>query len=237
MRINFDIPKSEIEKMSGDLEEKICNIIESSFSKTDDNTYKTWGLHDIKEEEDKYIAVLNVVTKEELQDALDSNSDGCSCCSDCSEETCENIEQNNESPLFGKSAAYEGPWSDKKFELDIAQALAFFETVQFCDYLIKLTKAITPVAARSVQECQRFILENFTEFNVTQLDGKTPENANKPLEIKIKDEFADHLKVWQAESLEIFEKIIKEEKKKPQIVQATMMPQSGFDPKGPGFNN
>ena len=91
---------------------------------------------------------------------------------------------------------------------------------------------ITPVAARSLQECQKFILDNLTEFSIEQAQNHQ-DNPDKPLEIKINDEFAEHLKKWQEESVQIFEKMVAEMQKKPQIVAATMMPKDGFDPKGP----
>lgn len=229
MLINFNVSKERLEEIPNNLsfDEKIYKIVSESFDKINDGTYDKWDIHDIQEVDDGYTVILKVSNK-------DKNSECCECCEDnhdnnSSYDVDENIPE--EQPME-KSVAYNGPWSDKKFELDIAQAVAFFESIQFCDYLIKLTQAVTPVAARSVQECQRYILENFTKFNIE--DFKTKEiDPNEPLKIELTDEFEAHVKQWQEESMKIFEKLVAESKKKPQIVSATMMPKDGFDPKGP----
>ena len=237
MLMNFDVLKQDVEAMSSSLsfDEKIYNVVQAAFDKINDGTYNKWDIHDIKEEDDKYVVVLKVVTADELKAEVETTSEPqneCSCCQhieECPQEICE---QDMDEPVYERSIAYAGPWEDKKFEMDIAQVSAFFEVVQFCDYMVKRTQMVTPVGARSLQECQRFILEHLTEFNVDEVQEKEAD-PQKPLEVKIKDEFAEHLKKWQEESVQIFEKLISEMQKKPQIVAATMMPKDGFDPKGP----
>lgn len=238
MFIDFKIPKDSI-VINDNLDEKIYEVVSSSFDKINDGTYAKWDIYDIKEDDENYIAVLKVVTQDELTATVETVSlednveHACgACCGDCVSEA----ECAVEEPEFGRSVAYEGPWADKKFELDIAQISAFFEAVQFCDYMIKRTQMVTPVAARSLQECQKFVLENLTDFNPEQMAAyqENPREQTEPLEIKIKDEFAEHLKKWQEESVEIFQKLVAEAEKKPQVVAATMMPKDGFDPRGPG---
>lgn len=243
MLINFDVLKKDVQDMpEKSLDENIYQIVDSSFNKINDGTYEKWDIHDIKEEEDKYVVVLKVTTKEESVEVAQEPVEDHTCCSDCVEcnKTVEEYGSFPEEPISAenpltieKSNAYEGPWSDKIFELDIAQASALFEVVQFCDYMVKVTQMITPVAARSLQECQKFILENFTEFNADDIKAHHA-SPEKPLEIKINDDFAAHLKKWQEESVEIFEKLVQEVEKKPKIVTANMVPQAGFDPRGPG---
>jgi len=239
MFLDFEIPKNEVDAMGEmPLDEKIYQIVNQSFDKVNDGTYSKWDIHDIKEVEGKYIAVLNVETTTEqvaCQDCQDVATSECQkeeCCEECG---CPNEDSVIElaTAESTKSVSYEGPWENKKFELDVAQMAAIFEVIQFCDYMVKRTQMVTPVAARSLQECQKIILENLTDFDVEKFSEQQIDPNKEAIEIKIKDEFAVHLKKYQEESVKIFEELVSEMEKKPQIVTANMIPQQGFDPKGP----
>jgi len=239
MIYELKIDKNEIVKMKDitKLDEKIESLAEKAFVELNqEGTYSGWTLKDIKEEDTDYVAVMNLTEK------VDAPAEECAeaCADECPGEhvcdevcACGDVEASELTEEAGKmkpSTSYEGPWHDQTLVLDIAQMAAFFEVVQFMDYMVKRTQMITPVAARSLQECQRIVLTNFTNFDPAQLIDATPE---KPAEIKIKDEFAIHLKNWQEESVKLYEDIMAEQKRKPQIVTATMNPKDGFDPKGP----
>lgn len=228
------VPKSVVSEMPNNLsfDEKLYKIVGDMDGL---DAYEKWDIHDIKEEAEYFLVLLKLeLDVPKAEEIIIDDKECCSDCSDCAE--CQEHKQEDSDPemplVYDKSVAYDGPWADKKFELDIAQAAAMFEVVQFCDYMIKISQMITPVAARSLQECQKYVLENFTDFDTEQMKDHQA-NPGKPLEIKINDDFAHHLKKWQEESVEIFEKIVKEAEKKPQIVTANMVPQAGFDPKGP----
>lgn len=257
------IDKEKLESFKGDsIEEKIYNyFIEGAYDHLRD---REWDFHDIKETSDKkdYCVVLRIKEDGDIQHTIAEDENGnvlesvsqevkfskhgedcCESCCGCGEKEiscsgCENeledvsqdieLEQN-----FSKSIAYNGPWADKEFKMDIAQAAAFFEVVQFMEYLVRKTEMATPIAMRSAQECQRFIVENLCDFDQETILQQ--ENKDEPIKIKLKDEFAEHLKNWQEESIKLFEERVAQTKKKPEIVKATMMPKDGFDLKGPGF--
>lgn len=226
MLIDFRIPKNEIDSNAGDFDEKIYNAVQKLFDKTNDGTYLEWDIHDVTEEPEEYIVSIKALTESDIVKKEPVNNNV---------ETTEIKEDILESLENGKSIAYNGPWQEKVFEMDIAQVAAFFEVVQFCDYMVKKTQMITPVAARSLQECQKYILDNLTQFDASVYEKPTTGSPDQPIEIKIKDEFAEHLKKWQEESVAFFEKLVADLEKKPQIVQATMLPKEGFDPRGPGL--
>lgn len=240
--INFNIPSKELKEMSSTLsfEEKVYNIVEKSFEKINqDGVYEKWDLDDIKEDGDNYVAVLKLFTKEDCKPKLCEEEcdcdgdcqceDNCYCEEDCS---CDNQEELSFGQKeFDKSSIYPGPWENKTIELDVTQISALFELVQFCDYMIQRSRMITPSAVISMQELQKVILENLTESTLEQVKNAKATKDNTPLQIKLKDDFAFHLKKWQEESAKYFDEI----NKKPKIVTATMMPEQGFDPRGPGY--
>ncbi len=254
------IKKSDLEEINGDfsIDEKIYNFIQSGRCEELNFDSEEWDIADIKELEDSYFVLVKVkedndiqhtITTDENGDTIETASQECkfSKCEDVSEqcESCsprcgcdqkvEDVSQDMSfEQEFSKSIAYDGPWSEKTFKMDIAQVSAFFEVVQFMEYLVKKTEMATPVSMRSAQECQRFILENLCDFDQEKIMQEQG-NSNEPIKIKLKDEFAEHLKKWQEESIKLFEERVSQMKKKPEIVKATMMPKEGFNPKGPGF--
>jgi hypothetical protein len=234
MIYELKIAKCDIAKMKGDIkiDEKIESSAEKAFGELNsEGGFSGWTLKDIKEDDTEYIAVMDITEKVAPPECESSCEDCCEAEVEC-DKSCDEVEASEltEEAQLKPSTSYEGPWHDQTLVLDIAQMAAFFEVVQFMDYMVKRTQMITPVAARSLQECQRIVLNHFTNFDPSQLIDATPE---KPAEIKIKDEFAIHLKNWQEESVQIYEKLMAEQAKKPQIVTATMTPKDGFDPKGP----
>ena len=234
MIYELKIAKCDIAKMKGDIkiDEKIESSAEKAFGELNsEGGFSGWTLKDIKEDDTEYIAVMDITEKVAPSECESSCEDCCEAEVEC-DKSCDEVEASEltEEAQLKPSTSYEGPWHDQTLVLDIAQMAAFFEVVQFMDYMVKRTQMITPVAARSLQECQRIVLTNFTNFDPVQLIDATPE---KPAEIKIKDEFAIHLKNWQEESVKLYEDLMAEQKRKPQIVTATMNPKDGFDPKGP----
>ena len=142
MFIDFKIPKNSIE-VNDNLDEQVYKIVNDSFDKVNDWTYVKWDIHDIKEDEENYIAVLKVFTQDELGatvEAVQSEDNSEHTCGDCCGSCASESECAVDEPEFGRSIAYEGPWANKEFVLDIAQISAFFEAVQFCDYMIKRTQ-------------------------------------------------------------------------------------------------
>lgn len=257
--IEVNIKKNDLKEIKDDasIDEKIYNFIQSGNCKNVDASSQEWDIADIKELEDSYFVLVKVKEDNDIQhtiiedengDTVETVSQECKCsiredipeksdclsCCGCGQES-ENVSKDVVlDQTVDKSIAYDGPWKEKTFKMDIAQVSAFFEVVQFLEHLVQKTEMATPVSMRSAQECQRFILENLCDFDQEKIMQEQA-NSKEPIKIKLKDEFAEHLKKWQEECIKLFEERVSQMKKKPEIVKATMIPKDGFNPKGPGL--
>ena len=234
--LRFEVARQDVENISENIsvDEKIYQIT-SQLMEGKEN----WDIHDIQEQDDKYVITVKETVKQIEEIVVEQQED-------------------NSDNVLGpdiflpeKSIAYEGPWEDERFELDITQAVALFETVQCCEYAMQAAqiiqnsqnldecknlsaRIINAVALRSLQECKRFILENLTEYEPSDYENITSEDPNKPMEVKIKEEFLNHLQKWEEESIDIYQKMAQQIQQKSKIVTATMIPKDGFNPQGPG---
>jgi hypothetical protein len=130
------------------------------------------------------------------------------------------------------SAAYDGPWEERKFEMDIVQICALMDIVNFCMSMAKPPPEgpgmITETLPRSLS-----VMNNFCIRNACVIDEEKVMEAvrqGKQLAISPDPDFDHHFQNWMKESIDLFEERHGAARKK--VVQARMMPGAGFDPRG-----
>jgi len=130
------------------------------------------------------------------------------------------------------SAAYEGPWEERKFEMDIVQLCALMDMVNFCMTMAKPPPEgpgmITETLPRSLSVMNSFCIRNACVIDEEKV--REAVERGKQLVISPDPDFDQHFQNWMRESVELFEKQYGAARKK--VVQARMMPGAGFDPKG-----
>ena len=131
------------------------------------------------------------------------------------------------------SAAYEGPWADRKFEIDVVQMCAILDLVNYAMMISRPTDqggmgAITETLPRSLGVVNNLCIRNTCVIDQDEI--REAVESGRRVEIGLDDDFKQHFDSWMTESLALFEKQFGSARKK--VVQAKMMPGPGFDPRG-----
>ena len=192
----------------------------------------SYRLADIDIDEDSYIVRMaaSVVSEETLDGSCHCENHDDRVEDHRYESSNEDLSSIEDPSQVKPSAAYDGPWEEKKFEMDIVQLCALMDIINFTMVVAKPPPEgpgmITETLPRSLA-----VLNNFCIKNVCIVDEDEIRKAvesGKQIQISPDPSFDDHFTKWMKESTDLFEK----QRVSKKIVQAKMMPGAGFDPKG-----
>jgi len=236
MDVSFEILKKDVAE-GVSIEEVASKIAEVNFEKEWKNEeISGWQIRDIVEHDEKYIIEVRLSQKQMKNKAVETLGNlkqeevvqGIAP-EECVKQTDEELRRLHND--VSTSNVFNGPLKDVNFNMDVGHMVAFFELVQFTQFLVANTGMISPSASRALVICQKFLVDKFTDYKeAVKEHGKENISEKNPLNVKLNDDFAKHVSEWQTETAELYKKMTTG---KPQVVQATMLPDKNFDPRGP----
>lgn len=140
------------------------------------------------------------------------------------------VEDDDKKGLLPTSKAKEGPLKENVWEIDVVELCAALDLIALAELFMQPPpngKGLNP-ALLSIYRLRSFLLSCVGD--VQEDTKRTTADGKQVVSVVLSKEFLEHYKKWAAESHEEFAKIVGENAGK-KIVQARMVPGSGFNPK------
>ncbi len=237
------IPKSDVKVAESDssFESRVVALALEKMKADDIENAEAYHLADIEVEGDDYVALMRYHSRKTEDRQADRETIEATMAQmqtddefvpefSVDQEQIDQEQQEFEQEAVKPSSAYSGPWETAQLTLDVVQACALMDVVNFTMNLVQQTGLMSETIARSLG-----VLNNYCVKNLCALDEdaiKEAVAAGKPVQVDLKPEFKAHFEQWIKESTELYMK--QRELMRKRIVAAKTMPQGGFGPSAPG---
>jgi len=235
IRSSEDSSKFEDEIKAKVEEHLVADGIDPAFYRPADIVPHDGGYFIIMKFDRKKFDEVNKGDDEGVEFYIPEDQDGAELDLETSGEGDHPLPERNSNPR--PSSAYDGAWSDRKFEIDVVQMCAILDVVNFAMEVSRPVEqggmgAITETLPRSLGVVNNLCIKN--TCLVDEEEVRRSVEAGRPVELQLDDGFKEHFKKWVDESVALFEEQYGSHRRK-KVVQARMMPGQGFDPRGKGI--